>query len=125
MGAAIGQPDLIDDPRFVTSDVRARHWEELMALVETWTRRHSAAECEHIFMVAGLPASRYRTVREALNEPALRDSAALSAMGEDEHRHVVTGAPFRLSRTPPAAANWVADLDRDGEAIRAEFAARD
>lgn len=114
----IGRPDLLDDPRFVTPDVRALHWESLMALVEDWTRTRAAADCERLFLDAGLPAARYRSMRDVVDDEDLMGSAAVAEIGEGDARHLVTRAPFRMATTPPMPAIWVAELDRDGAAIR-------
>ncbi len=44
LAAAMGRPELADDPRFRTNEDRLAHRDETVALVEAWTRPRSKAE---------------------------------------------------------------------------------
>jgi CoA:oxalate CoA-transferase len=115
----IGQPALRHDPRFVSPTDRAAHWEALMAMVEDWTMPRTADACEQAFLAAGLPAARYRTIREVMADPRFTGRDAMTAMAGSAEPYQVSNTPFTLSATPPRAAGWAATLGEHDAEIRA------
>src|SRR4029078_11229345 len=67
----IGRPEWISDPRFSTYAARRDNWADMMEGVEAWSRQLSNAARTAGLSVAGVPASAYRTVAEALADPQL------------------------------------------------------
>jgi crotonobetainyl-CoA:carnitine CoA-transferase CaiB-like acyl-CoA transferase len=51
----IGQPDLPDDPRFRTPEARARHMDDLEAIMLGWTMAHDGDEIASIAQANRLP----------------------------------------------------------------------
>jgi crotonobetainyl-CoA:carnitine CoA-transferase CaiB-like acyl-CoA transferase len=88
---AMGQPELMDDPRFASRGPRVRNAAQLNALIEAWTRRHTADDVvRELLDQRGVPAARVRTPREALRDPHLRASGAV--VGLEHPRFGSTGA---------------------------------
>jgi crotonobetainyl-CoA:carnitine CoA-transferase CaiB-like acyl-CoA transferase len=102
--AAIGSPDLADDPRFVTNPDRVRHRDELIAILEevlaTETSEHWASQLAS----AGVPAGPINTVGQALAHPQVQ---ARGMVGQVEHPSAGTlqtiGFPVKLSGATPVA----------------------
>ena len=55
--AAIGRPELAEDPRFATNDARLRHAEELDALIAHWVGEHTLEESLAAFQAADAAAA--------------------------------------------------------------------
>jgi crotonobetainyl-CoA:carnitine CoA-transferase CaiB-like acyl-CoA transferase len=97
----LGHPELGGEPRFVTLDARVRHQDELDALIESWTRTHTAKDAQRALQAAGIPAGRVQRSRDLYDDPQL---AHRGTFPEIDHpvlgRHRVDGMPAVLSRTP-------------------------
>jgi CoA:oxalate CoA-transferase len=94
----LGHPDWGYDPRFKTSAGREANWAEIMAHVEDWTSERTALECERLFLGAGVPCSRYRTVVEVLEDPATHERGILGNVEDAAGCFKVPNPPFRMSR---------------------------
>lgn len=109
----LGNPDWAADPRFASAPGRERHWSEIMRHIEAWTQDHSAQECEALMMTAGVPAARYRTVAEAMADPALAERGFLQTVTDADCSYQVFGAPFKMSETEIRARPHVPELGED------------
>jgi crotonobetainyl-CoA:carnitine CoA-transferase CaiB-like acyl-CoA transferase len=69
--SVMGRPELEDDPRFTTRDLRVVHVQELDAMVEQFTRSLSTAEAVARFEQAGVPAAEVRDPNAAVRDPRL------------------------------------------------------
>jgi len=64
---ALGRPELIDDPRFVTREARKVHRAELKLELEKTLRERSAAEWDELLADSGVPVAPVLTVQQALS----------------------------------------------------------
>jgi crotonobetainyl-CoA:carnitine CoA-transferase CaiB-like acyl-CoA transferase len=100
---ALGLGHLLDDPRFADLPSRARHSDELAALIEVQLAARPSADWLTTLDAAGLP---HGTVADRpfalLDHP---DAQAIGLVIEVDDptlgRERATGPPLRLSRTPP------------------------
>jgi crotonobetainyl-CoA:carnitine CoA-transferase CaiB-like acyl-CoA transferase len=90
--AILGRPELIDDPRFGTNDLRCSHRDELFALLGSAFCGRTAEEWVDELCAAGLPAALVRTYDEVLDRWGDRFSAAGGI--------ALTPAPWRLRCAP-------------------------
>jgi crotonobetainyl-CoA:carnitine CoA-transferase CaiB-like acyl-CoA transferase len=65
----IGRPELAEDPRYGTNADRIEHAEELVELVEDWTRRHTAEEVFRILEDADVPVGPIYSVTDIVEDP--------------------------------------------------------
>jgi crotonobetainyl-CoA:carnitine CoA-transferase CaiB-like acyl-CoA transferase len=121
LAAACGREDWISDPRFAKYPDRRANWGTLIDELEVWSRRHTSAEVQTIFDRHGVPASPYRTVREALQDPQLDHRGALTEVQDAGGSFRVLNPPFRFSGARAAAQPHVAALGEDSEAVLAEL----
>ena len=63
----IGEPDLIDDPRFVTDDLRGEHGSVLSALMNGWCGPLTRSEAIDLLANAGVPAGPVLSLQEVLD----------------------------------------------------------
>jgi crotonobetainyl-CoA:carnitine CoA-transferase CaiB-like acyl-CoA transferase len=106
---AMGRPELVDDPRFVTLAARARHGDTINAIVAEWTSNHSASDVEAACVTYDVPVATAYSAAEIAVDPhfAARgdlvsvDDPVLGAVRQqapypklvDEDRPVPSGAP--------------------------------
>ena len=117
LAAACGRPDWIEDPRFAQYVDRRKNWGQLIEEVEAWSSRLSSAEVQAIFDRHGVPASPYRTVKQALEDPQLAHRASLTEVRDRGGGFRVLNPPFRLSAAEASARPWVAALGEHTAAV--------
>jgi CoA:oxalate CoA-transferase len=129
--AAIGRPDLSDDPRFATTVARWAHTSEMQAFIEEWTTARTSAECEEALNRAGVACSRYYTVPEVLASAQLSHRGTMVPAHDGSGSLTIVGTPFQM-RTPggdaperPAAPLVAADPGADTLAVLSELLGED
>ncbi|MFZ5714746.1 MAG: CaiB/BaiF CoA transferase family protein [Bradyrhizobium sp.] len=119
--AVIGRPEWISDPRFATYAARRENWADLMDGVEIWSRQLTTDACLAALGAAGVPASAYRTVAEALADPQLAHRQALSEVRDEGGSFRVLNLPFRMSGADTAPGKMIAVLGEHTDALRNEI----
>ncbi|WP_339038248.1 CoA transferase [Bradyrhizobium symbiodeficiens] len=117
----IGRPEWISDPRFAAYAARRDNWAEVMDGVETWSRQLTTDACLVALGAAGVPASAYRTVSEALADPQLAHRQSLSSVQDEGGSFQVLNLPFRMSGADITPAKTMAVLGEHTDALRDEI----
>jgi crotonobetainyl-CoA:carnitine CoA-transferase CaiB-like acyl-CoA transferase len=103
--AALGQPELGEDPRFADNTGRMEHREALIEALEAITVGRSTAAWLEIFEAAGLPAGPVLSVGEMHKDP---QTLARDMVVTLEHPHAgptkAIGLPVKFSATPGAVS---------------------
>jgi crotonobetainyl-CoA:carnitine CoA-transferase CaiB-like acyl-CoA transferase len=103
---AMGQPQLVDDPRFATAVARADNQVACDALVAAWTETLDLTEVEATLDNAKVPAARIYTVEDIFNDPHYKARDMLVDVEDPILGPVtVTGVVPKLSETP-GAIRW-------------------
>lgn len=112
---AIGTPAWASDQRFVTSDSRLSHADELDQLVESWTVGQNAEEAMHLLQSAGVAAGVVQTGQDlAENDPQLRERELFQQVPDATGvLRTIERAPYKLSRTPGRVNNGAPDFGAD------------
>lgn len=99
--AAMGQPELMSDPRFTTHEARARHQDAIDQIVGDWVAGLDRAQVQAVLDRAGVVCGPLNTVAEVVADPQIRARDAL-VVHEDPAVGGVLGPGVvpRLSRTP-------------------------
>jgi formyl-CoA transferase len=101
--AAIGSPELADDPRFARNADRVRHRGELVAILAEAFLRRQNREWQTILAEAGVPCAPVQTLDQVFSAPQVLHRNMLV---EVEHpaagRVRMAGLPVKLSGTPAA-----------------------
>jgi CoA:oxalate CoA-transferase len=121
LAAACDRLDWIDDPRFAAYTDRRANWGELIDEVEIWSKARSRAEVQAEFDRHGVPASPYRTVREAMADPQLAHRGAFAEVADFGGSFRALNPPFRLSKAAAAARPFVAALGEHSRAVLAQL----
>ena len=99
--AAIGRPELADDPRFKTPDSRWENRAALDAIVEEWTRRHRKHEVMRILGDAGVPCGACQDTGEVLADPHLKAREMIVDIDYPTRgTYQTVGCPVKLSDSP-------------------------
>lgn len=100
---AMGQPELIRDPRYATRGPRAVNADEVNGMIEEWTRKLTTGQViEVLHAQRGVPCVKVRTALETLSDPALRTSGAIVPLvhpDAGEIEAVGAGIPIRMSES--------------------------
>lgn len=119
--AAIGRPELKDDPRFATVAARTANTREYFALRATALTDRTTAEWLEIFEHLDVPAMPYNTIESLLTDPHLR---ATRMIREEAHptegETFAIGVPNILSGGTAAPLPPASRLGADGRAVLAE-----
>jgi CoA:oxalate CoA-transferase len=121
LARGVGHAEWITDARFATSTEREHHWSELMGLLDEWAAPQTAADCEAAMNAAGVPCSRYFTVREAMQLPPLVERHAFETIDDGSGPFDVPNPAFRFARTAAHARDRVPALGGDGPAVISEL----
>jgi crotonobetainyl-CoA:carnitine CoA-transferase CaiB-like acyl-CoA transferase len=121
LALASGHPEWIGDPRFAKYNDRRNNWGELIDELEEWSKGLTAAEVQAIFDRHGVPSSRYRTVREAMQDPQLAHRRAFAEVADAGGSFLALNPPFRFSAAEAAAQPFVAALGEHTAAVLAEI----
>lgn len=70
--AAIGRPELGEDPRFADRDGRVRNADQLHRILEEWTCARSRREAVDVLTSCGAPAAEVREPADAIRDPGVR-----------------------------------------------------
>ena len=107
---AAGREDWINDPRFAKYLDRRTHWADLIDEFEVWSKTVSSTAALETLARAGVPASQYRTVREALADPQIAHRNALAEVADAGGSYRVLNQPYRLSASALKPGPRVASL---------------
>ena len=115
--AAIGAPELLDDPRFATSDDRRAHRDEFNAACEERLVTMSVAECVDRLVAADIPAGPVLAVDEVFADPQVQH------LGVHETRDGTDGTPVALLRHPVTLTDTPTAIGHGPHAAGADTAA--
>ena len=98
----IGKPELLEDERYKTNDLRCIHYQEgLQQLIQEWTKDKTKKDLELLFADAGIPCGPVLDMKEAIEHP---HNQAREMMVHMEHPTIgdmyIQGCPIKLSETP-------------------------
>ena len=97
----IGQPELREDPRFLTTQDRSDNRLELERIFQDWLDRHTRMEVFDAAQKAGIPGGPVLEALEAADNDHFRARDYFQQIEHPEHgMHSHTGLPFRLSDAP-------------------------
>ena len=99
--AAVGVPQLVDDPRFATNTDRVTHRAELKEELERAFAPYTVVELARILEQASVPCGQVRTVSEAVADPQVGTRQMFFGFDDPElGGFKVLGNPIKLSEHP-------------------------
>ena len=118
--AAIGRPELADDPRFATNQARREHVDELDRIIADWTQQVDAGTAEARLAEAGVPVGPVLSVAQIVEHPQFVARGAIARARDDDGSEVATYGPVTRFAEHALATNRAAGaVGRDqAEALR-------
>jgi crotonobetainyl-CoA:carnitine CoA-transferase CaiB-like acyl-CoA transferase len=120
--AAIGQPQLADDPRFATAAMRKRNEDELDRIITQWTSTRERWEAARLLQQCGVAAMPTLTVKDLLEDSHLKERNFWVRLPHPEigvRTH--SGVPWKMSYTPCAVTRPAPCLGADTEDVLASL----
>jgi len=101
VAGVLGQPELVDDPRFKTVDARWENRATLNPIIEAWTRRHGKHEVLRLMGDAGVPCGACQDTGEVLADPHLKARDMIVDVDYPTRgTYQTVGCPVKLSDSP-------------------------
>ncbi len=115
MAKTIGLPDLIDDNRFMSNELRCQHVEALEQQMEAALTRHTTAHWLPVLESAGVPCGPINNVEQVLNDPQIvARNMVVSAIDPDVGEVRMAGNPIKMSGfADPGNRRPAPELDAD------------
>lgn len=120
MSDIVGRPELVNDPRFSTYTPRRANWAHYIDIVEQWSHKLSTLDCMAVFEEKGIPASLYRTVKDALDDKQLEHRGSLATVRDAAGSFKVLNPPFKISGVDLRAGEKAAELGEHTDALLTE-----
>ncbi len=119
---AMGREDLKDDERYLTTDARVQHMDEVDELVSTWVATLTKDEAEAAAQRHHVPTAAVRDLEEVVNDPHLHQRGMLRWID-----HPVVGriaaphSPIRLHGVEPMELTLNPELGADNDSVYGEW----
>lgn len=119
---AMGREDLKDDERYLTTDARVRHMDEVDAIVGAWVATLTKGEAEAEAQRHHVPTAAVRDLEEVVNDPHLHQRGMLRWID-----HPVVGriaaphSPIRLHGVEPMELTLNPELGADNDRVYGEW----
>jgi len=101
LARTIGRHDLADDPGFSTPEARIKHLDEVFAIIEQWTMKHTKHEVMRMLMEADVPCGPVLSMKDLIEDEALAKRGMIVEVPHRERGVFKTlGCPIVLSDSP-------------------------
>ena len=117
---AIGQPELVTDPRFENNRARIAHHEELDALIAAWTASRPLEEAQAALDEAGVPAGPVMSIADIAADPQFQARGMIVHAPDARFpggEVVMPGVVPHLTVTPGALRHAGGELAADNDAV--------
>lgn len=119
---AIDAPELGEDPRFLTAELREQNRDEMNHLINEATKQKTAADWVRILNETGVPAGPIYKLDEMFEDPQVKETGIVQpldhpALGKIE----ILGQPIGLSRTPAQFRRPPPELGQHTSDVLGEF----
>lgn len=123
---AMGQPELVEDPRFLTNPDRVLHRAELEAIVGAFFSQRTAAENLAYFEERGITVGPICDISDLMAHPFIQGRGVVKDYADPEHGTLPMHAPFpRLSKTPATVRAPAPTRGQNSEEVLAEIGLTD
>jgi len=120
--AAIGRPELADDPRYRGNRERTMRAAEIDELVAAWTRERDAADIARLLAGAGVPAGPVYSIADIVRDEQVIARDVVRRLPDDAGNLVATTAPVPRFREHPTVSHHAARaIGADTDDVLAEL----
>lgn len=97
----IGQPELVEDPRFAEHMDRVQHADALDAIIQAWLQDKTKDQAVDLLNAHGIPASPVNNIAEMVNDPQVKArNMHVEVHHPDYGPLTITNSALKLSQTP-------------------------
>jgi formyl-CoA transferase len=121
LAAALGRPELGEDPGYATTPARLERREEVDALLADWAAERSLDEALRELREAGVPAAPVQSYAEAARDPHVIEREMLQPVLQGGREVPLASPPMRFSRTPTRIRHGAAPLGEHTSQILREL----
>ncbi|WP_423458908.1 CaiB/BaiF CoA transferase family protein [Ottowia sp. VDI28] len=126
LAAAMGRPELMEQPEYASARARSEHHEDLDRLISEWTAAHDLSDLELLLQKAAVPATRIYTMADIFADGHFKDRQMLVEVPHEALQQVtMAGVVPKLSRTPGQLRQAGGSVGRDTRRILTELAGLD
>jgi crotonobetainyl-CoA:carnitine CoA-transferase CaiB-like acyl-CoA transferase len=119
---ALGMPQLHDDPRFSTNDLRVANRRAINAAIEQRLKEGTSAYWIAKLNPAGVPCDRVKSLPEVFTDPQTIDQEMVVGAEHPGHGEVrMLGFPIKLTEAPCRLYRPAPDLGADTDDVLREF----
>lgn len=104
---SMGQPELLEDPRFDNTVNRIMNQDELYEIIADWVRELTAEEGLNILDTDGVPADIVRNIEDLANEPHMREREAIVEFNDPEKGNVLVPGVFPKLKNSPGKIRFL------------------
>jgi formyl-CoA transferase len=118
LAAAMGQPELAQDPRYATHGARGAHQQELDALVEQWTQSLTTQAALALMDEHGVPAGLIYRAPEMLEDPHFKAREAIVTVPHPDFGELrMQNVAPKLSETPGSVRSPSPELGQHNDEV--------
>jgi formyl-CoA transferase len=121
LAAALGRPELGEDPGYATTPARLERREEVDALLAGWAAERSLDEALRELREAGVPAAPVQSYAQAARDPHVIEREMLQPVLQGGREVPLASPPVRFSRTPTRIRHGAAPLGEHTSQILREL----
>jgi formyl-CoA transferase len=121
LAAALGRPELGEDPGYATTPARLERREEVDALLAGWAAERSLDEALRELREAGVPAAPVQSYAQAARDPHVVEREMLQPVLQGGREVPLASPPVRFSRTPTRIRHGAASLGEHTSQILREL----
>lgn len=118
LAEGIGQPELVNDPRFDSVPTRLENAPAIEAIIQEWCNTRITDEILEVFNKAGIPASKVATPEDVVKNPQLLHRKQITSVTHPKAGEIaisgvtmhLTDTPLTIRRPPPMLGEHNADV---------------
>lgn len=115
---ALGLPELRQDPRFATNDLRVRHRAAMNAAIEARLETATTAYWIDVLNAAGVPCGRVMGLAEVFADPQVLDQEMVLTQHHPGHGDVtMLGFPLKFAAAPCRLRRPAPEIGADADAV--------
>jgi formyl-CoA transferase len=119
---AVGRPELVEDPRYATTELRTQNRESVDELVSRWCSEQDQMRVVELLGGAGLPVAPVNDYRAATDDPNIEARDMLTDIElSDGSRAPLLGPVPKFSRTPIGVRSGAPTIGQDNASILDEL----
>ena len=119
---AIGNPDLINDPRFNTNENRIKNVEALDAIVEKWFKMNTLSDILEVLKTNEVPVGPVMDIRDIIKDPHAKHRKMIIDFPDDDKDVLMMEGIFpKMSLTPGVVKHSGKKMGADNKEILEKF----